>query len=60
MNVIESFFGRDLKVSVKFDKYSKHINTIQKCYKENYDARFTEYRRNNSKKLEEHFEKKKL
>ena len=55
--VSEEFYGKDLKVSVLFDKYSKHMNTIQNYYKEKYEARFGDYRRIN-KKIENYIKRK--
>ena len=58
MNVLEEFYGKYLEVSVLFDKYFKHINTIEIYYKEKYEARFGDYRRINIRKLEEYVDRK--
>ena len=58
MNVLEKFYGNDLEVSVLFDKFFKHINTIKNYYKGKYEARFGDYRRINIKKLEENIDRK--
>ena len=29
VNALEKFYGKDLEISVLFDKYFKHINTIE-------------------------------
>ena len=34
VNVLEKFYGKGLEISVLFDKYFIHINTIKNCYKE--------------------------
>ena len=58
VNVLEKFYGKDLEISVLFDKYFKHINTIKNYYKEKYEAKFGDYRRINIKKLEEYIDRK--
>ena len=58
VNVLEKCYGEDLEVSVLFDKYFEHINTIENYYKEKDEARFTEYRQINTRKVEEHIERK--
>ena len=55
---IRKNFCRDLQVSILFDKIFEHINTIKNYNKEKYEARFSDYRRNNKKKLEEYFDGK--
>ena len=56
VNVLEKFYAKGLEVSVLFDKNFKHIKTTKNYYKEKYEARFTDYRRNNIAKLEEYFD----
>ena len=41
-----------------FDKNFKHIDTIKNYYKEKYEARFGDYRRINTRKLEEFIDRK--
>ena len=59
MNVLEKLYGKDLGVYVLNDKKFKHINTIENYYKEKYEARFSDYRRINVRKLEECIDRKK-
>ena len=58
VNVLEKFYDKDLEIFVLFDKYIKHINTIQNYYKEKYEGRFSDYRRNNIRNLEQYFDRK--
>ena len=58
VNVLENFYGKDLEISLLFDKYFKHIKTIKNYYKGNYEARFGDNRRNNIKELEEYIDRK--
>ena len=58
VKVLEKFYGKDLEISVLFDKYFKHINTIKNYYKEKYESRFGDYRRVNIKNLEEYVDRK--
>ena len=48
--IVLEFYGKDLEVSVLFNKYFKHINAIKNYYKEKYEAKFGDYRRINIKK----------
>ena len=42
VDVLEKSFGKDLEISVFFDKYFKHLNTYKNYYKEKNEARFTD------------------
>ena len=42
MNELEKFYGKDLEVSVLFDKYFEQINTIKNFYKEKCGAGFSD------------------
>ena len=55
---MEKFYGKDLEVSVLFDKYFEHINTNKNYYEEKYEARFNDYRRNSIKNLEAYVDRK--
>ena len=59
VNVLEKFCDKDLDISLIFDNFFKHINTIKNYYKEKYEARFNDYRRINIKKVEEYIDRKK-
>ena len=48
MNVLEKFYGKDSELSVLFQKYLTHINTVRNFYKEKCEARFNDYRRINT------------
>ena len=58
VKVVEKFYGKNLEVSVLFDEFLKHINTNKNYYKEKYEARFSECRRNIVGKLEEYIDRK--
>ena len=51
VTVLEELYGKDLEISVLFDKYFKNINTIKNYYKEKYEGRFGDYRRDIIKNL---------
>ena len=59
MNVLEKVYGKHLGVYVIIDKNFKQINTIRNYYKEKNEARFSDYRRINVRKLEECIVRKK-
>ena len=52
MIVLETFYSKVLENAVAFDKYFKHINTINNYYKEKNEAKCSDYRRINVKTLE--------
>ena len=58
MSVLEKFYGKDLEISILFDKYFEHISTIKNYYKEKCESRFGDYRRTRIKKLEEYIDRK--
>ena len=58
MNVLENFYAKCLEISVLFDDYFKHINTIKNYYKEKNEPTFSDYRQNNVRKSEEFIERK--
>ena len=58
LNVLEKFYGKDLEVSVLFDKNFKRINKNKNYYKEKYEARFDDYRHINTKKTRRIYRKK--
>ena len=55
---LETFYGKQLEVSVLSDKYLRHIIAIRNYFNEKNEARFTDYRRNNIRKLEDYFDRK--
>ena len=53
------FYGEDLELSVLFEKYFKHINTVKKYHEKKCESKFSDYRHSSISKFEEDINSKK-
>ena len=44
VNVLEKFYGIDLELSVIFEKFFKHINSVKKFFEKKYESKFSDNR----------------